>query len=99
MTLNDVRDIERDSPLTALASAMSLDMAQWWETTAAGYFSRVTKDTILAAIEGGCGIGGTACIEGISKAELARLAERELKGRCWLPAPLRSAAGHQAQRG
>ncbi len=63
MTLNDARDIEWDSPLTALASAMSLDMAQWWEATAAGYFSRVTKDTILAAIEGGAGSEAAACIK------------------------------------
>jgi ParB family chromosome partitioning protein len=91
MTLNDVRDTDKDAPLDALAAALSLDMADWWEPTADGYFSRVTKDSILAAIAEGAGHDAAARVKGVSKQELARVAERDLQGRGWLPAPLRRA--------
>ena len=45
----------------------------------------VTKDTILAAIEEGAGAEAAKRIKGVSKAELARVAERELQGKRWLP--------------
>ena len=63
-----------------LVQALSLDMSDWWEPTAAGYFSRVTKDTILAAIEEGAGAEAAKHIKDVSKSELARVAERECKG-------------------
>lgn len=88
LTLNDVRDSERPSPLDCVASALSLDMADWWEPTAAGYFSRVTKETILAAMAEG--EQAALRIKGVGKQELARVAERELKERRWLPVPLRA---------
>ena len=93
LSLNDVRDSERASPMDGLVRALSLDMAQWWEPTAAGYFSRVTKDTILAAIEEGAGADAAKRIKGVSKAELARVAERELQGKRWLPKPLHAPQG------
>ena len=34
-----------------LAAALKLDMADYWQPTAAGYFSRVSKEQTLAAIE------------------------------------------------
>jgi len=74
-----------------LVQALSLDMSDWWEPTAAGYFSRVTKDTILAAIEEGAGAEAAKHIKDVSKSELARVAERELQGKRWLPKPQRAA--------
>lgn len=93
LTLNDVGELERASPLDEVATALSLDMADWWEATAVSYFSRVRKDTILAAVEEGAGPEAVGRMRGVSKAELARLAERELAGKRWLPGPLRSAQG------
>lgn len=89
LTLNDVRDSERASPLDRVAEALSLDMAQWWQPTALGYFSRVTKETILAALAEGAGPEAAARVKGVSKQELAWVAERELKDCGWLPQPLR----------
>jgi ParB family chromosome partitioning protein len=74
----------------ALAGALSLDMSDWWEASADGYFMRVTKETTLAAVGEAAGLDAAAKIRGVSKAELARVAERDLAGRRWLPAPLRA---------
>jgi ParB family chromosome partitioning protein len=90
MTLNDVRDTDGTGPLDGLTAALSLDMADWWQPTAEGYFSRVTKEAIVTAIGEGAGAEAAARVKGASKAELARAAERELEGRRWLPAPLRA---------
>jgi ParB family chromosome partitioning protein len=89
LTLNDVRDTERRGPLDALCTTLELDVADWWEATAASYFSRVTKEAILNAVAEGAGAQAAAQIKGVSKAELATLAERELKDKRWLPTPLR----------
>ncbi len=78
MTLNDVRDTDKAAPLDALAQALSLDMADWWQPTADGYFLRITKESILAAITEGAGAEAAARIKGVSKQELARVAERDL---------------------
>ena len=91
LTLNDVRDTDRRGPLEALCATLDLDMADWWEASAASYFSRVTKDVILSAVAEGAGAQAAARIKGVSKTELARLAERELKDKRWLPEPLRRA--------
>ena len=98
LTLNDVRDSERPSPLDCVATALSLDMADWWQPTAAGYFSRVTKEAILAALAEGAGEQAASRIKGVGKQELARVAERELKEQRWLPGPLRACerAGDEA---
>jgi ParB family chromosome partitioning protein len=79
-----------------VSAALALDMADWWAATAEGYFSRVTKETILAAIEEGAGADAAQRIKGVSKAELARVAERELQGKRWLPSPLKPCAAASA---
>jgi len=89
LTLNDVRDGERSSSLDPLSVAIELDMADWWTATAENYFCRVTKDTILAALAEGAGPEAAARVRGVSKGELARVAERDLKETRWLPTPLR----------
>ena len=97
LTLNDVRDSERAGPLEAVSAALALDMAEWWEPTAQGYFSRVTKDAILAAIEEGAGAEAARRIKGVSKSELSRVAERALQGKRWLPIPLKAAVADSAE--
>jgi ParB family chromosome partitioning protein len=89
LTLNDVRDSEEAGSLDALCSLLQLDMADWWTATADGYFNRVSKDAILAAVTEGAGADAAARMRGMSKAELARVAVRELEGKRWLPNPLR----------
>ena len=47
---------------------------------------------ILAALAEGAGEEAATRVKGVGKQELARVAERELKDRGWLPQPLRCGA-------
>lgn len=72
----------------ALARVLGLDMAQWWQPTAAGYFGRVPKAVILSDLEA-AGRGNAPSWAKLPKADLAALAEREIAGTGWLPSPLK----------
>lgn len=74
----------------ALAQAVRLDMSAWFTPNAEGYFSRVNKGLILAAIDEAKGSHAPA-LEKLKKAELAARAEALVAGTGWLPAPLRNA--------
>ncbi|WP_391349544.1 ParB/RepB/Spo0J family partition protein [Azospirillum sp. A23] len=83
---NDDRSRLRGADL--LAEALSLDMADWWEPTAAGYLGRVSKTLILDAVREGTGAAADG-LDGMKKAALAAEAERRLAGSRWVPALLR----------
>ena len=74
-----------------LAAALKLDMADYWQPTAAGYFSRVSKEQTLAAIEDACGASAKGGYVTLKKTALADAAETKLKGLRWLPELLRAA--------
>ena len=74
-----------------LAAALKLDMADYWQPTAAGYFSRVSKEQTLAAIEDACGASAKGGYVTLKKTALAEAAEAKLKGLRWLPELLRAA--------
>ena len=73
----------------ALGQALKLDMAQWWQPTATGYFSRVPKAVILCDLEAARQAPNAPAWAKLPKKELAALAEREAAGTGWLPEPLR----------
>ena len=83
-----------------LAEAVTLDMAAaGWRPTVAGYLGRVTKAHILDAVREAKGEQAAQLIEDLTKADMAREAERLLDGSGWLPEPLRLQgvdAGHPA---
>ena len=74
-----------------LAAALKLDMADYWQPTAAGYFSRVSKEQTLAALEEACGASAKSGFATLKKAALAEAAEAKMKGLRWLPDLLRVA--------
>jgi ParB family chromosome partitioning protein len=74
----------------ALATALGLDMTQWFTPTAANYFARVGRAEIATAITDATGRPAKRSWEKLKKAELAALAEREVAGKGWLPQPLRA---------
>jgi ParB family chromosome partitioning protein len=74
-----------------LAAALKLDMADYWQPTAAGYFSRVSKEQTLAAIEDACGASAKGGYVTLKKTALAEAAEAKLQGLRWLPELLRAA--------
>jgi ParB family transcriptional regulator, chromosome partitioning protein len=74
-----------------VAEAVKLDMAKVWEPTAGNYFERVSAAQIIAAVAEACGKAETQALVGMKKGELAKAAERKIKGKGWLPEILRGA--------
>jgi ParB family chromosome partitioning protein len=71
-----------------LAKALELDMTAWYTPTADGYFNRIRRAQIIAAIDETKGGHGPA-LDNLQKTELAIRAEKAVAGTGWLPEPLR----------
>ena len=70
----------------AIAGALQMDMTRWFEPTAENFFSRVSKaQTVSALNEAGKAVPDPK----LKKAELAAVAEQELRGTGWMPTPVR----------
>jgi ParB family chromosome partitioning protein len=74
-----------------LASALDLDMTDYWQPTAAGYFGRIAKQRILEAVREGASSQAAENIEKLKKPAMAERAEALLSGKGWLPEVLRNA--------
>jgi ParB family chromosome partitioning protein len=72
----------------ALARSLQMDMASHFTPTAANYFGRVSRDAILGALAEAKGASPAPAWAKMKKAELAVLAERQVTGTGWLPAPM-----------
>jgi ParB family chromosome partitioning protein len=87
------RDDRPDCELLAgagrLATALKLNMKEWFYPTAENYFSRVSKQQILADITEATQRPAKHSWDKLKKSELAAVAEREVAGSGWLPKPLR----------
>jgi len=89
---SDRADDERLQHADLLAAALNLDMKAWFTPDAANYFSRVSKPQVLEALTEARQQPPAPAWEKLKKAELAQEAERQMKGKDWLPALLRPAA-------
>jgi ParB family chromosome partitioning protein len=77
----------------AIAMALGLDMADWWEPTAEGYLNHVPKAQIVAALkEAGPELAGGG-VEAMKKDALVSAAASRLAGTRWLPEPMRRSPG------
>jgi ParB family transcriptional regulator, chromosome partitioning protein len=74
----------------ALARALTFDMANWWQPTAANYFARIKKDQILQAIQEATGAPVKERLRSLKKHDMAAEAEQSVTGTRWLPELLRS---------
>lgn len=81
-------DARRVLHADALAQALKLDMTAWYAPTAEGFFARIARADILAAIDEAKGTHAPA-LDKLKKGELAARAEQLLAGTGWLPKPLR----------
>jgi ParB family chromosome partitioning protein len=79
----------RSDAFTTLAGAVGLDMAQWWEPTAANYLGRVAKARIVEAVTEGAGAQAASKLDGLKKGDMAARAEEWLNGKGWTPAMFR----------
>jgi ParB family chromosome partitioning protein len=73
-----------------LATALSLDMADWWKPTKSRYLTLVSKAQILSAVSEAVSPQAADNISGMKKDAMAGRAEELLAGRRWLPEPLRT---------
>lgn len=74
----------------ALASALSLDMKEWFTPTADNFFKRVGRQAIVNALTEARGTPSKRSWQKLKKSELAALAEREIAGTGWLPSFLKA---------
>jgi ParB family transcriptional regulator, chromosome partitioning protein len=85
-------DGERLKHVDDLARALRIDMTKRFTPTAENFFGRVSKSQIAEALEEAgkpAGVGTLA----FKKADLATVAEKEMRGTRWLPRPLRISDG------
>ena len=74
-----------------LATALALDMAQWWQPTVTGYLGRVSKTLILEAVTEGNGKTAAENLAALKKGDMAERAAELLSGSGLVPAMLRAA--------
>ncbi|AYV47483.1 chromosome partitioning protein ParB [Caulobacter flavus] len=74
-----------------LASALDLDMRDYWKPTAVRYLDRVTKAHIVAAVSDGVSAQAAARLSGLKKPDMVAAAEPQLVEVGWLPPILRTA--------
>ncbi len=84
------RSGDRQRAADILASALVLDMTQFWSHTVESYFGSVTKAHIVEAVREGVSEEAAQRLAGMKKEPMAKAAEKLLKGSAWLPALLRT---------
>jgi len=80
---------EAASHAAVLGSEIGLDMAAYWQPSAANYFGRVSKERIVSAVREGASDQAAQKIAGMKKQAMAEAAEAALAGKGWLPSVLR----------
>ena len=84
---------ESEANADILAREVGLDMAAYWQPTAASYFNRVSKERIVHAVREGV---SEQAVENIARMKKPAMAEAAVAGKGWLPALLRRAPDQAA---
>lgn len=93
LTVNALPGAGAPAHADAIAAAVGLDMADWWEPTAEGYLKHEPKARIVQALkEAGPDLAGGG-VEAMKKEALVIAAASRLAGKRWLPGPLRRSPG------
>ncbi|KMV34100.1 ParB/RepB/Spo0J family partition protein [Franconibacter pulveris] len=73
------------SPLDGLEAALDFDLRDWWQPTAAGYFSKISRPQICASLaDAGC-TGPARDAEKMKKGDAAELAQAQIAATRWVP--------------
>jgi ParB family chromosome partitioning protein len=89
-TLNAVQGRESPQPIAdAIATAVSLDRAEFWQPTAS-YLGTVSKAKVLEAVSEAVSPEAARKLNGLKKDALVAQAQQYLDGKRWLPSVLRS---------
>jgi ParB family transcriptional regulator, chromosome partitioning protein len=89
LTVNALPSAGSAFEASALAVAVGLDMADWWQPTAEGFLNHVSKAQIVGALKEARSALATDSLAAMKKDVLVETALARLKGTRWLPAPLR----------
>lgn len=88
--LNAVHGKDSRAPAAdALAQALQLDMAAWWQADADTYLGAVPKALAIEAVAEACGKDAAASLAGLKSAAVVAEAAKKLAGTGWLPKVLR----------
>ncbi len=90
LTLNAVQPSNVKHEADALAKAVGLDMADWWEPTADEYLGKVPKALIVQALGEASMSADAADVEKMKKGEAVAKAADLLAGKRWLPTILKA---------
>lgn len=89
LTVNAIVAKEGVHAADPLAAALALDMGDWWQPTAEGYLSSVSKAQIIEALNEAAPEAMDKGMASLKKDELVARAASLLAGKRWLPALLR----------
>ncbi len=92
LTINTLPSVNAARDSDAIARAVGLDMADWWEPTAEGFLNHVPKAQIVQALKEAEPELARGGVEGMKKDVLVNTAVGRLRGTRWLPAALRPPA-------
>lgn len=90
--------VTRDEDTEALMLALDIDMADWWQATAASYFKFIKKDDTLAVLKEACAADVAPQCAALKKVELVGAAEAAVRDTRWLPPLLRPVARRKVSR-
>ncbi len=92
-SIDTVQGIEnRHAGFDELACAVNLDMRLWWQPSALGYFTHLTKGRLLELVGSALTSQAAVPLEGVSKDIAAQKAEECFKDTGWLPKLLQTPA-------
>jgi ParB family chromosome partitioning protein len=89
-TLNGITTKATSTGADAIASAVGLDMADWWSATSVSYLAQVPKAQIVEAVSEAISAEAGAALAKLKKGEAVAKAEAQLAGMRWLPTALRA---------
>ena len=93
LTVNALPSAGAAGSANAIAAALGLDMADWWEPTAEAYLNHVPKAQIIEALKEVGPELASGGVEAMKKDALVSAAASRLAGTRWLPEPLRRSPG------
>lgn len=80
---------KRMAEVQDLATALALDMTDWWQPTRVQFFDHLTKGQIVEAVSEATSASTAKYLTELKKADMAQRAEELVKDKRWLPVPLR----------
>ena len=87
--INTVTAREGEHSSDELATAVGLDLGDWWSPTGTSYLMQVSKGQIVKAVSEAVSPEVAAPLAKLKKGEAVVKAEALLAGTRWLPTPLR----------